>query len=52
MTFRTEFGYIQKPIINPDNMQIILMDQIMTMLYHENVRNYVLYVDATASETE
>ena len=51
-TFRTEFGYIQKPIINPDNLQIILMDQIMTMLYHEHVCNDVLYIDATGSVTD
>ena len=51
-TFRTEFGYIQKPIINPDNVQIILLDQIMTMLYHEHVRNDVLYIDATGSVTD
>ena len=51
-TFRTEFGYIQKPIVNPDNLQIILMDQIMAMLYHEHVCNDVLYIDATGSVTD
>ena len=50
-TFRTEFGYIQKPVINPDTLQVVLMDQIMAMLYHEHIKNDVLYIDATGSVT-
>ena len=44
-TFTIEFGYVQKPIVNPDNVQLILIDQITTMLYHEHVRTDVLFID-------
>ena len=52
LTFRTESGYIQKPIVNPNNLQIILIDQIMALLYHEHVCNDVLYIDATGFVTD
>ena len=50
-TFRTEFGWIQKPVINPGALQVVLMDQIMAMLSHEHITNDVLYIDATGSVT-
>eukprot|EP00112_Aurelia_sp_Birch-Aquarium-sp1_P025368 Seg840.9 transcript_id=Seg840.9/GoldUCD/mRNA.D3Y31 product="hypothetical protein" protein_id=Seg840.9/GoldUCD/D3Y31 len=48
-TFRTEFGYIQKPVATqPDTLQVVLLDQIMAMSYHEHVKKDVLYIDAQA----
>ena len=51
-THRTELGYIHKALINKDRLEIILIDQVMTALYHENVKNNIIYIDATGSVTD
>ncbi len=47
MTHRTNFGCIHSALIDKEQLQIILMDQVMAALYHEHVRNDILYIDAT-----
>ena len=48
-TFRNEFGYINCPVVSENELSIILMDQPMVMLYHQTVKNDILFIDATGS---
>ena len=50
-THRTDFGYIHKALIDKDRLEIILIDQVMAALYRENVKNDIIYIDATGSVT-
>ena len=50
--FRHEFGYMHKANFSQNNIEIILLDEPMATLYHEHVRNDILYIDATGRVTE
>lgn len=48
-TFRTEFGFIQRPSITKSELSVTLIDQPMTMFYHEHAKDDILFIDATGS---
>ena len=47
--FHREFGYIHKATFSHNSIQIILIDEPMATLYHEHVRNDILYIDPTGN---
>ena len=50
--FRRELGYMHKATFSHNSIQIILIDEPMATLYHEHVRNDMLYIDATGTATD
>ncbi len=41
------FVYIHKALVDQDLFEIILIDLVMTPLYDENVKNDIIYINAT-----
>ena len=50
--FRREFGYVHQANFSHDSIEIILIDELMAKLYHEHVRDNILYIDATGKVRE
>ena len=50
--FQHEFGYKHEANFSQNSIEINLIDKPMATLYHEQVRNDILYIDTTVRVTE